>query len=80
MLDGITRNFIIQKVLPELKLTHRELKIFPKDLSNYSECFLSASIKGVTGIYQIDQHNFQSCVANSFTKKIHNSYNKLKCM
>ena len=78
LLDGITRSFIIRNIFPKINLEVQERSIHPSEIVNFKECFLSASIKGITPVYQIGSHHFLSAAPDSITKKIMNLYNSLK--
>lgn len=59
ILPGVTRLNLI-KVCQRESIQVREKKILREDLSSYTACFLSSSIKLVVGVKQIDNYFFET--------------------
>ncbi len=59
ILEGITRQLIVQQIAQRAGLTVREELLTPADLGPIDECFLLSSTKDVAPVAAIDEHRFR---------------------
>ena len=72
-LDGITRRSIIE-IAKSKKIKIIERKIKPKELDQFTGCFLTGTAAEVTPVSQIDKYNFTVC---DLIKDLSESYHAL---
>lgn len=58
ILEGVTRHLIVHALAARAGLTVREAVVFPTDIGNYAECFLSSTTRDVAPVEAIDQQKF----------------------
>lgn len=73
ILEGITRQKILQ-ICKTLSLEVRQKPLYPQDLWQADECFLSSSSKELIPVVMIDDKIIGEGKPGSWTKKLHQTY------
>lgn len=73
ILEGITRQVIL-KICQQIGQRVEERALYPDDLFNAEECFLSSSTKELIPVVQVDDKLIAAGLPGAITSKIHQAY------
>ena len=74
LLQGITRNFVIEVLRRSLALKVSEIAVYREELPRFDEAFICSTMRGVMPVHCIDQHRFHTRRPQSSYQHIEQSF------
>lgn len=75
ILEGVTRRILLEEIAKNWNFDLREENVFPPQLPDFSECFLSSTTQGIVSVASIDKVKYKAG-QKSVTRKIKAIYDK----
>jgi len=76
ILPGITRQIVLKAAFKK-RIPVKERKIFPREIANFSEAFLTSSVRGIVPIVKIEGKTVGAGTPGSTTKLIREAYQEI---
>ncbi len=73
ILEGITRQIILESICPKIGIQFSTTKITEHDLPGMQECFIASTTKDITPVKNIDSHSF-AVGSHSLTARLKNAF------
>lgn len=74
LLPGVTRQILIKKILPSMKIPVEERDCLLEDLYTAAEAFLAGTTTEIVGIVEVDGRPIGTGCVGPLTRKIHQAY------